>query len=527
MRNYTAFLILISAACARVVSPSGGPVDKTAPEVLEIIPAPGFVLEMPQEITFVFSENIGANTQLVDIFPVTDSEVQMNGKSISIIAPAVCEVLMVTISGELEDRRGNRIGFPLSYVWNSVPSDSFAVVSASILRDGGGVVTSGARCDFFLLPDSAKPALSQYPDSLGNFTAGWLQEGDYRIVCYEDDDRSRSWDPDREAGTERNFMLAAGDSLQITMTMTITDSIGPVISEVKALDRWHLEIYWNEQVTVSSAIPYSVIILGPDSLAVEVLGVSPFAGRSTAGRLTVFTEELSDTLYSMKVQGITDLAGNPSLPDSLDFWGTDSLPPAPLAVQSAYPADGSTEVPASGPFFISFTDWVGDGALDTLYTVTRVADSVSVSGDLVRTSPVAFSFTPDVELLGQRQYRVDLAPGAVSLQGDTLGGQSWTFIPSWSSSPGFISGTITGTGASVVTVVVSPAGSAGEIKNSDFAPGIYSFPGIAGGRYTVSAFVDWNSDGIWNPGESYGAWPGVVEVFPGIETENINIQVVP
>jgi hypothetical protein len=527
MRRFSAVPLFFITACARIVSPSGGPEDTIAPEVIEIIPPPGFVEEIPEEIIFIFSENIQGDELLIDLFPGTGGEVQIEGKRISVFTGSSDGVFMVTVPPEFEDRRGNKTGFALSYVWNSVPADSFAVLSASVLRDGGGIVTSGARCEFFLLPDSVEPVRSHFPDSLGNFTAGWLSEGDYRIICFEDDDRSRSWDPAREAGTSQDLMLAAGDSLYITMTMTITDSIGPVISEVKALDRWHLEIAWNEQVTVNIATPCSISITDPDGRQIEILGISAFSGRSTTGKLTVFTEEISDTMYSISIQGITDLAGNPSLPDSLDFWGTDSLPLTPFAVKSAYPADGSVDVPASGPFYISFTDWVSIDALETLYSVTRVADSIAVPGELVRTSPVAFSFTPFTELLGQRQYRADLSAGLISLQGDTLDAESWTFIPAWSSNPGFISGIISGTEANSVTVVVSPAGSAGETKKFDFAPGAYICSGIAGGRYTVSVFRDTNSDGIWNPGEPYGAWPGVVEVFPGIETENTNIQVVP
>jgi len=86
---------------------------------------------------------------------------------------------------------------------------------------------------------------------------------------------------------------------------------------------------------------------------------------------------------------------------------------------------------------------------------------------------------------------------------------------------------ITGTGASVVTIVAAPAGSGGDLMSGEYTTGRYMLDEIPGGRYTVSVFVDWNSDDVWNPGEPYGAWPGVVEVFPGIETQDIDIQVVP
>lgn len=527
MREYAVLLALLLASCAKVVAPSGGPVDDNPPEITAVVPEPGYTEEVPEEITIFFSEKILGSEGAIRLYPNQGGEVFQNRDQVRVVTGANSGFIMVTVSANLEDLRGNRIANPETYVWNSIPQDSFAEVTVNVLRGGGGSVTSNARCDFFLLPDSATPRITHFPDTMGIINAGWLLSGDYRILCYEDVDQSRTWDPEREPGTSSERALASGDNVQLSMTMTIIDSIGPRISDVAVLDGWHLEILWNEQVNVNLEALQLVTVTGPDSLPVEVLGVNTSAGRSSTGRMTVYTEMLSDTLYTIEIQGIQDLAGNPSLADTLEFWGSDSLPVTKLAVQSAYPADGGVEVSSAGPFFISFTDWVDGAAAEVLYTVTRVADSTAVTGEFIRTSATAFSFTPDSELLGERQYRVDLLPGLVSLQGDSLGGKTWTFTPAWSECPGTVSGTISGTGASVVIMVVAPAGSGGEVMTAEFAPGDYSFIEVPGGRYTVSVFVDFNSDNIWNPGEPYGAWPGVVEVFPGIETENINIQVVP
>ena len=527
MRRLAVLFLLLPVACAKIVAPAGGPVDIIPPEVISVYPEPGFVDSIPKEITIVFSEKVRGSEENVQLFPDTDGDVILQGSGASIFTGIDSGLAMVTISSNLEDLRGNRIANPETYVWNTIPADSFAEVSVTVLREGGGSVTSSARCDFLLLPDTVSTTVTHYPDTSGIVEAGWLSVGEYRIFCYEDIDQSRSWDPEREPGSSADIQLLAGDLEELTMTMTIIDSIGPRISDLTVLDGWHLEILWNEQINVNLASQQLVSITGPDSLPVEIYGVKSSAGRSSTGRLTVYTEELADTMYTISVHGILDLAGNPSLADSIEFWGTDSLPDTRFAVQSAYPADGSVEVPPAGPFFISFSDWVDESSLESLYTVTRVADSTIAAGEFVRTSAIAFSFTPHSELLGERQYRIDLLPGLISLQGDSLDGQSWTFTPAWSERPGVISGVVSGTGASVVTMVVAPAGSGGEVVTADFAPGAFSFSDVAGGRYTVSVFVDWNSDNVWNPGEPYGAWPGVVEVFPGVETENINIQVVP
>ena len=520
-------LLLLSASCAKIVAPSGGPVDDIPPEVISVFPEPGFVLDIPEEITLIFSEKIIHSEEAVKVYPHQGGEVIVHGNEVTVVSGVNNGLAMVTVSSILEDLHGNKIANPETYVWNSIPEDSFAAVSVTVLRDGGGIVTSSARSDFFLLPDTTAPTVTHYPDTMGVVNADWLSAGDYRIICYEDVDLSRKWDPEREPGSVRELMLRSGDLEELVMTMTIVDSIGPRISQVLAVDGWHLEVLWNEQISVNNEDWQQVAVTGPDSLPIEIYGSMASAGRSSTGRMTVYTEQMSDTMYTVVIDGIQDLAGNPSLPDTLEFWGIDSLPSAKLAVQSAYPPDGAVEVPSAGPFYISFSDWMDESAAQALYTVTRVADSTIVTGEFIRTSATGFSFTPDRELLGERQYRIDLHPGYVSLQGDSLSRASWAFTPSWSELPGSISGSISGTGAPIVTMVVAPAGSGGEVITAEFATGAYSFSGVFGGRYTVSVFVDWNSDNIWNPGEPYGAWPGVVEVFPGIETEKINIQVVP
>jgi hypothetical protein len=59
------------------------------------------------------------------------------------------------------------------------------------------------------------------------------------------------------------------------------------------------------------------------------------------------------------------------------------------------------------------------------------------------------------------------------------------------------------------------------------APGAYRLDSLEAGRYTVSAFADGDGDGTWDAGEAYGAYPGVVMVYPGTETENVDISILP
>lgn len=526
MKRLSVFAAVLLLSCARVVAPSGGPEDKEAPQVVSISPEPGFVDSIPALIRIEYSEKILADENSFQIYPGAD-DVTVNSRGVEIKPGFTAGVIAVTVPGDIRDRRGNSSGTPLTVVWNTVPENDFSAVRVRVSRTGGGSVSETSRCDMYLLPDTSTVLLTGYPDSTDSFVTGWLPYGEYLLYCYEDNDRSLSWDMLREPGALREVTLTAGDTVSVDLSMTIADSIGPAISAVTVMDGWHLEILWNEQVSDSNLDPGSITIMAPDSSFLEIFGLGSAAGRSSTGRSTVYTDRMADTMYTVAVEGILDLSGNPSLPDTLEVWGTDSLPSSVLSIRSSYPEDGGNDIPPGGPFSLSFSDWIPLSDLDSLYSVTLVSDSSEVSGTLTRLSPLAFAFHPEFELLGQRQYRVDLDSGLVSLQGDTLAGRSWTFTPAWSDKPGEISGRITGTGASAVTLLVSSAGGESGTMTGTFAPGDYTIADIPGGRYTAACFVDWNSNEIWDPGEPYGAWPGVVEVFPGIETTDINIQVVP
>ncbi|PIE51260.1 hypothetical protein CSA37_12685 [Candidatus Fermentibacteria bacterium] len=519
-------ILFFLLSCARVVAPTGGPEDTDGPEITGVTPSYGQCDVIPNEITFSFSEKISQDEGAVQIYPCP-GEIVTGSDYIRVYPDSSATVVVVTVSGDLRDRRGNPAGYSSTFVWNTSGMENFGTLNAQVTRSGGGEVTETSRCDLFLLPDTASRLTTVFPDSTDTILAEWLTPGEYLVHCYEDNDRSLSWDMEREPGVLERFILEASDTASITLNLSITDSIGPSISAVTVIDGWHLNISWNEQISDNGWETGSVLIAGPDGSPLEVLGFESYAGRSSTGRTTVYTRQMSDTLYTVAVEGIQDLSGNPSLPDTLEIWGVDSLPVNIMSIKSAYPEDGAVEVPPSGPFTILFSDWVYLEDLEPLYSVTQVSDSTPVAGTLSRIAPGAFSFVPERELLGGVQYRIDVDSGLVSLQGDTLSGRSWTFIPAWSERPGSISGYISGTGAATVVIVVSPAGSDGETVTELFTPGEYTVTDLPGGRYTAACFVDWNGDKIWNPGEPYGAWPGVVEVLPGIDTGNVNIQVVP
>jgi hypothetical protein len=78
-----------------------------------------------------------------------------------------------------------------------------------------------------------------------------------------------------------------------------------------------------------------------------------------------------------------------------------------------------------------------------------------------------------------------------------------------------------------VIVQASHAGEVGEPVFLAAVAGEYLLDELPAGRYTMAAFVDRNGDGTWQPGEPYGAFPGVVTVYPGRTTPDVDIEILP
>jgi hypothetical protein len=185
-----------------------------------------------------------------------------------------------------------------------------------------------------------------------------------------------------------------------------------------------------------------------------------------------------------------------------------------------------TDAPPKGPVTFSVSDWVDPASLRDGFSVVRVSDGTPVDGSLEMTSGRAWSFTPHHEFLGQEQYRVTIRGGAVDPEGDSLQAFSWSFTSAWGDEPGSISGRTAGGGR--VILEIRAAGSSGTSMIHDLGSGgEYSIDGIPAGRYTVSAASDRNGSGSWDPGEPYGAYPGVVLVRPGMETTEVDIEILP
>lgn len=527
MKKLSSAALCLLVSCARVVAPAGGPLDTEPPLFLGSLPPPGLSATLPHRIALEWSERIEPYSALPLIFPETPHSVVFRGRTmqIELESPAPGTMLTLLLPVGISDTRGNGSPEPLNLVWTTADTASTSKLTFQASLQGGGEAPPTAIVRLQSLPDTTVFTRGAFPDTVGYGEIPWLAPGDYRILVFDDRDGSRTWEDQTEPGVATRFSLEPGSTLHLDLVMAVVDTVGPVISNASALNTHQILLEWNEELsrTVPSADLFR--IMSPGNREVELLGVSHMPGR-TRGRLLLHTAGVPDTIITLCASGVSDLMGNTSRPDSISFWGSDTLPSEEFAVVSVFPADGLSDVNPAGPFSITLNAWVPLDSLVSRWSLTRVSDSTRVEGTWSRPDAVSFFFTPDQHLSGQRQHRVDLAAGLATLWGDSLPAQSWVFSTAWSTLPGSVQGTLSGTNRET-TLVLTPAGGEGQTRIETVRPGPYTLETVPGGRYTLAAFVDANANGSWDSGEPYGAWPGVLEVFPGFPTLEVNIAVLP
>ena len=521
-------MMLIIASCARMVAPGGGPEDLTPPELISIEPETGPDNPGIEEIVLTFSERLNPATVEIPMYPSLEHRIRNSGSRIRIelAEPLGNRTVVLHVPSTITDQRGNRLESARDLVFSGADSLGSSSLMLNLSRQGGGTLFMGQLLVELYDTDSILIRRSE-PDSTGTASILWLDHGSYRILCYEDRDLSFTWEAETEAGKDTTVALAEGEELILAPVLTVVDTLGPTLVDVQPLDSWHIRVLFGEEVSrasLSDAV-FTLTDASSDTIGINGWWITG-GGRGLNGPVLSTARDTGDSTLMLRITGVADLLGNVAEPDSMEIWGLDSLPADSLRIAGIYPEPGGEDIPAGGPFSIGFSYLVTLQDVEPIFTLTKVSDSTRVEGKLVQVTGRAFEFTPTHQLMGGEQYRLDLQPGLTTAWGDTLEAYAWAFTPAWGNEPGAVSGRIGGVPSPVI-VQISHAGESGEPLFLSAGPGAYEFIDLAAGRYTVAAFVDRNGDGLWQPGEPYGAFPGMITVYPGLTTEEVDIEILP
>jgi hypothetical protein len=282
--------VLVLAACASPGIPPGGPVDKTAPVLLEVVPDSARTRVTPPAVIFHFDEVVSerppAATSLDQLFLISPRDgapsVDWKRKDVT-VRPGkgwrANTTYVVTMLPGMADLRGNVRTAGARTVFSTGPSLAAHHVSGKAWNWLTGAAASGAYVEAIQLPDSIR--YIALADSLGSFRVDYLPAGQFLVRAVLDENRNRGIDP-RESWDSATVSLR--DSVTVALYAIARDTAAPIMTSVSADDSVTLRLTFAtplEQLSLPAATDISV--QAADSSRIPVAAVTLPAPDTTAG----------------------------------------------------------------------------------------------------------------------------------------------------------------------------------------------------------------------------------------------------
>lgn len=286
---FNAFILVLAAACATPTSPTGGPPDEEAPQIVSTEPQTGTTNFDGRSITFHFSEfiNRGSITNAIVVEPDVGIPYSLNWgrKSLSVdFEDELPELttLIVTIGTDLADMNGNKMTSPYQVAVSTGPEIDKGQISGKILDAQTGSGSEGYRVLLYREPIdlTTTAAYSAETDTGGTFQFSYLSPGDYKAIWVDDLNRNRIWDRERERAQpfQREFVSlqqAGADTLE-TLYIAQSDTTKPMFQGVGLFNSRRLRMRFSENIELTDST--SIVIndsLGSVYSDVYPLYISP------------------------------------------------------------------------------------------------------------------------------------------------------------------------------------------------------------------------------------------------------------
>jgi hypothetical protein len=269
------------AACASPGIPPGGPLDKTAPVLLGVVPDSSRVGIKPPAVIFHFDEVVSERppsaTSLAQLFLISPrdgaTDVDWKRKDVT-VRPSkgwrANTTYVVTMLPGIADLRGNVRNTGARTVFSTGPALATRSISGQIWNWLAGTPAASAYVEAIQLPDSVRYV--GVADSTGSFRINYLPSGNFLVQAVVDENRNRGIDP-REAWDSATVTLT--DSATVGLFTIARDSIAPLVTGVSADDSVTLRISFATPLDPQSLpTPAEILVQAADSTRIGVTAVT-------------------------------------------------------------------------------------------------------------------------------------------------------------------------------------------------------------------------------------------------------------
>lgn len=544
---FIAFAALVSG-CAEVAPPPGGPVDKTAPQLVSTTPVNGSVnVTTDNKIAIVFSERIvqpsTGRTVFISPRPLVEPDIDWKADRVEITLEegfAPNQTYLVSVASTVADLRGNKLDSTITIAFSTGTTLDSGRIAGKVIQSNG----SGARNTYVALYDSTAlsdtitydsiyPAYLTLTNEAGEFSLQYLPPQRYRLIAFQDKNRDERFNPRREAFAVPDRPIEVGGELllsDLVLPLTLTDTTMPSIisASVTPNNLVRLRLGRSIPLTLLAAQPTNARLISvDDSLRFLVAdGVAESHLDETDG-LQVSFDDLRDGIYDMEITYAVDQP--PLTTDSLEVEvREDDVPPA---IEQFTPSD-QPQFLRDIDIALAFSEPMNGDSLNE-ETFLLLQDSVT-SVPLAWQWRDPFHLHLVAQLQTGAQYTLDIAEfDLLDRAGNALGDSitQYRFATLDTDSLGSIGGTVVvlvpGQGEGEVLLTFKKVGSRQEyalpVSGRDFRID------VPAGKYLIEGFIDQNGNGERDDGsirpfafsESRTALADTVAVRARFETAGI------
>ncbi len=546
-------MVFTISRCAVRRPPSGGPPDKTPPQVVSMFPTPDST--NVKQLAFLeirFDETVDRTSlrNQVWMLPEPPGGFTLKWKGGKILRIMLNDSLesnqtyLLTVGTGVKDIRGNELKAPIVLPFSTGPHLDKGEISGEVIGKNIKNVFVFAYRFTDSLPDSAifrnKPRYSTQVNEKGAYYLRYLSPGRYRIFALDDQDHNRLYtlQTDRIGIPFQDITL---DSMKhayadFNLVLTREDTTAPVFYRATAEHQHLIKLTFNEPVlpaTDSFAVSFMDSTNG-SSLPVRYSEVDS----KEPSRLLIFTANQTETTYSGRLRGISDTTGN-MLHGTVEFSVTGSAEPdttSPRLITFS-PGDNEKNIDYQSAISVTFNQPVDSSGLIESFALFK-QDSTPVNGRWRFSSLRHPIFVPDTLLEKGTGYffKLDLS-GVKDIYGRGFGDSLHVHhFSTWDwADLGEITGTVRTNNPDWKRMIVTATPFTDKQKHYTVRGEIgktYQISFLPGGLYKVNALVDVNENGELDGGstvpfrfaEPYLIFPDTVKVRKRWTTEGIDFH---
>jgi len=432
-----AFIIsLILIKCAMQSLPSGGPPDKTPPEIISVYPNAdsiqvGIYLN---KIILTFSERMNEGTLPNNLFisPLLKYELKWTGTTELTIQ--VLDTLkkdqtyVVTIGSGAQDGHNNKLKQSFQFAFSSglkidhgkIAGRVFGLKNKETINMFAYVISDTVIMDL----DIRKPDYISQSGIDGQYKFGYLKAGTYRIFAIQDQNNNFLIDRNFEKVGIPYRDVVIDSSIQhyegLSFLLSKGDTIRPYVISAKAMNEHYIRVRLNKEVVTPEINKIKVL----DSLAnnvIKLFGVSK--NREEPFFLELYTDSLNeDSFYKVTISSLNDSVGNSaSVQETRKFSGSNRPDTVSLALLKFLPKDSTLDIHPKSKVHIEFSRPINWPTMQESFKL-QINNGQIINGQWDLRNLYEAEFIPDNEFLPDSFYVASLSLNSIQdLWGETLG----------------------------------------------------------------------------------------------------------